>query len=218
MNIMDMSSSLNNDLIKLIIALLVGSIIGAEREYKSKAVGFRTVILITLGSCLFTILSAVMGGPKDPARIAANIITGVGFLGAGAIFKDGANVKGITTAATIWISAAIGMSIGMGQYEFAILSLIIVMIVLLGFTWFQNIIDKTNTNKTYRITVLGHNEDKRRELDKLFKECNIEAECSNYVKRNNEMILTFAIKGSHKEHENLIKLFYENSLIESFEC
>lgn len=213
-----MSSTLNNDLFKLFVALLVGAIIGAEREYKSKAVGFRTVILITLGSCLFTILSVVMGGEKDPARIAANIITGVGFLGAGAIFKDGANVKGITTAATIWISAAIGMSIGVGQYEFAFLSLVIVMIVLLSFTWVQNMIDKTNSEKTYKITLLGHNATKIKELEKIFLECKIDADCSNYSKLNNEMVLTYTIKGSRVEHDNLVKHFYETSLIEYFEC
>lgn len=215
---MDLTSSINNDLLKLLIALLAGSIIGIEREYKSKAVGFRTVILITLGSCLFTILSVVMGGPRDSARIAANIVTGIGFLGAGAIFKDGANVKGITTAATIWIAAAIGMSIGVGQYEFAFLSLAIVMVVLLGFTVFQNKIDDTNSVKTYKIIVLGNNEKKRKELDDIFKECSLDADCRSYAKRNNEMILIFVIKGSQKEHDKLIRSLYENSLIESFEC
>lgn len=213
-----MQSSIDNDLLKLIIALIAGSIIGAEREYKSKAVGFRTVILITLGSCLFTILSVIMGGDKDPTRIAANIITGVGFLGAGAIFKDGASVKGITTAATIWISAAIGMSIGMGRYEFAFLSLLLVMIVLLGFTWFQNIIDKTNSDKTYKITLIGHSESNKKELENIFKECKISATCTNYSKLSNEMILTYSIQGSQHEHEKLIKCFYETSLIASFDC
>jgi putative Mg2+ transporter-C (MgtC) family protein len=118
-----MSEMLVDGAIKLTIAVIVGSIIGAEREYKSKSVGFRTVILITLGSCLFTILSYEMGGEKDPTRIAANIITGIGFLGAGAIFKEGASVKGITTASTIWVSAAIGMAVGIGHYDFAFIAL-----------------------------------------------------------------------------------------------
>jgi putative Mg2+ transporter-C (MgtC) family protein len=212
-----MSSSLNNDLLKLLIALLVGAIIGAEREYKSKAVGFRTVILITLGSCLFTILSIIMGGEKDPARIAANIITGVGFLGAGAIFRDGSSVKGITTAATIWISAAIGMSIGLGQYEFAFLSLAIVMIVLLSFTWVQNIIDTTNSEKTYKITLLGHNATKITELEKIISDCKLRAHCMSHAKLSSEMILIYSIQGSKDKHNNLVSLLYENSLIESFE-
>ena len=81
------------DLTKLLVALLIGAIIGAEREYRTKSAGFRTVILITVGSTLFTIVSNLM---SNDARVASNIVTGIGFLGAGAIFKEGANVKGLT--------------------------------------------------------------------------------------------------------------------------
>src|SRR4051812_44817227 len=98
--------NITEDAIKLLASLLAGVIIGTEREYKTKAAGFRTVILITVGSTLFTMISGFMGGEKDPARIASNIITGIGFIGAGAIFKEGVFVKGLTTAAVIWISAA----------------------------------------------------------------------------------------------------------------
>src|SRR5207253_3460082 len=129
--------NITEDILKLLLALAMGAVIGTEREYKTKAAGFRTVILIMVGSTLFTIISSVMGGPGDPARVASNIVTGIGFIGAGAIFKEGNFVKGLTTAAVIWISAAIGMSIGVGQYQFAFIALCIVMAVLLGFTWFQ---------------------------------------------------------------------------------
>ena len=105
-----------DELIKLLVALFAGAIIGAEREYKSKAAGFRTVILITVGSTLFTMISNYI---SNDGRVASNIVTGIGFLGAGAIFREGMNVKGLTTATTIWISAAIGMAIGIGRYEFA---------------------------------------------------------------------------------------------------
>jgi len=213
-----MEYNLNDGLLKLVIALLIGAIIGAEREYRSKAVGFRTVILITVGSCLFTIISAIMGAPGDTTRIAANIITGIGFLGAGAIFKEGSSVKGVTTAATIWISAAIGMAIGIGLYEFAFVVVAIVMIVLLGFTWFQNIIDKTNAHKTYKITLSGHTEEKFKELEQIFANYQLKAKCSHYAKISNEMILTYRIQGSEKEHDRLVKHFYQTSLIDAFEC
>ena len=130
------------EIIKLALALLFGAIIGAEREYKSKAAGFRTVILITVGSALFTIVSNVLGAE---GRVASNIVTGIGFLGAGAIFREGVNVKGLTTATTIWISAAIGMAIGIGKYDFAFAALIIVMLVLLSFTWIQKKIERTES-------------------------------------------------------------------------
>src|SRR5271154_5080290 len=100
------------DLLKLFISLIIGSVIGAEREYRSKSAGFRTIILITLGSTLFTIFSIQIGSPNSPDRIASNIVQGIGFLGAGIIFREGSRVNGITTAATIWIAAALGMGVG----------------------------------------------------------------------------------------------------------
>lgn len=208
---------LDSDIIKLIIAVFLGSVIGAEREYKSKAVGFRTVILITLGSCLFTIISGIMGGDKDPARIAANIVTGIGFLGAGAIFRDDSGVKGITTAATIWVASAMGMSIGIGQYMFACITCGMALLVLLGFAWFQNMIDRTNTNKVYKITLAGHDIRNKGELEKIISECKMQGKCVSHSKVGGEMIVHYKIQGSLAEHDELVKQFYENGLINGFE-
>jgi putative Mg2+ transporter-C (MgtC) family protein len=210
--------SIQEDLLKLLVALIIGAVIGAEREYKTKSAGFRTVTLIMVGATLFTIISTILGKNNDPGRIASNILTGIGFIGAGAIFKEGNVVRGLTTAAVIWISAAIGMSIGIGQYEFAFLSLVIVMFVLLGFTWFQNIIDKTNVIRVYKITLLGHSSEKMGELNQLFIKYKLKAKCTNQGKRNAEMILTYSIKGPERNHDELTKEFYINSLIDSFEC
>ena len=92
--------SLQNELGQILVSLLIGLLIGGEREYHNKSAGLRTFILISFGACLCTILSIKIGG-SSPDRIAANIITGIGFLGAGAIFKDENKVSGITTASTI---------------------------------------------------------------------------------------------------------------------
>lgn len=209
--------NITDEAIKLLASLLVGVVIGTEREYKTKAAGFRTVTLICVGSTLFTIISLVMGGDRDPARVASNIITGIGFIGAGAIFKEGTFVKGLTTAAVIWISAAIGMVIGIGRFDIALLALIIVMAVLLGFTWFQNFIDKSNINRLYKITIIGNNPAKIDELNNVFSKCKLSARCTNQGKRSNELILTYSVKGPEKYHDELIKEFHSNSLIDSFE-
>jgi putative Mg2+ transporter-C (MgtC) family protein len=202
--------------LKLIVSLLAGAIIGAEREYKSKNAGFRTIILITVGSTLFTIISFSMAGNFDPTRIASNIITGVGFLGAGAIFREGLNVKGLTTAATIWISAAIGMAIGAGQYEFAFVVLVIVMLILLGFSPLQKLIDNYNTEHIYRITVYGStfNID---ELHKIFSDCKLKSKCINQNKRHDIVILTFSISGGAINHEVLLDKLHTNTHIIEFE-
>jgi len=111
-----------SDLLKAVTSLIVGMVLGAERELKDKAAGFRTITLICLGSTLFTLLSYKMGvgASEDATRIASYVVSGIGFLGAGVIFKDGFSINGLTTASIIWIGAAIGMSIGFGQFAIAL--------------------------------------------------------------------------------------------------
>jgi putative Mg2+ transporter-C (MgtC) family protein len=117
-------------LLRLTVAAVLGGAIGFERELRERQAGLRTHLLVSVGSALFTLVSAygfreflVNGGGlvrTDPTRIAAQVVTGVGFLGAGAIIRQGLSVKGLTTAATLWLSAAIGMASGAGYYSAAL--------------------------------------------------------------------------------------------------
>ena len=123
-----------DDLISIILATVLGAVIGLERELSGKAAGLRTNLLICLGAAVFTIISRemAMGAEDSATRIAAQIVTGVGFLGAGAIIQDRAGVHGLTTAATIWLVASIGMACGARFYYLAIISALIAVIVLVG--------------------------------------------------------------------------------------
>ena len=112
---------------RLAMAAALGGVIGLERELRGYPAGIRTMALITIGAALFTDVSQILGGDD---RIAAGIVTGIGFLGAGVIFREGYTVRGITTAATIWASAAIGMAIGRELYLVAGLGTLLVFIVL----------------------------------------------------------------------------------------
>ncbi len=117
----------------ILLAVVLGAVIGLEREISGKAAGLRTNILICLGAAIFTIISKQMaetGG--SVTRVAAQVVTGVGFLGAGAIIQDRGGVHGLTTAATIWLVASIGMACGAGFYYLAIISTAIAILVLLG--------------------------------------------------------------------------------------
>lgn len=106
--------------IKIFLSLVLGGALGMERQYHDKPAGFATNCLICLGAMLFTILSQVMGlAGGDPGRIAAQIVTGVGFIGAGSILRDGNKISGLTTAASVWLVAAIGMAVGYGEYIWA---------------------------------------------------------------------------------------------------
>jgi putative Mg2+ transporter-C (MgtC) family protein len=123
---------------RLLAAALLGAVVGVEREWRGHDAGLRTNILVAVGSCLFTLLS-IFGFPdvgptpnvgRDPARIAAQIVSGIGFLGAGAVFRDGDRVRGMTTAATIWLVAAIGMAAGAGSYFLAVITTVVALVVL----------------------------------------------------------------------------------------
>jgi putative Mg2+ transporter-C (MgtC) family protein len=132
-----------DDLLRLAVAAGLGGLIGFERELRDREAGFRTHILVCLGSALFTIVSAygfrefLTSGDAvvraDPTRIAAQIVTGIGFLGAGAIIRQGLSVRGLTTAATLWVAAAIGLASGAGYYSGAVIATVVTLLALWPF-------------------------------------------------------------------------------------
>jgi putative Mg2+ transporter-C (MgtC) family protein len=121
-------------ILRLVLASVVGAVIGIEREIHGHPAGMRTHLLVSLGSGVFTLLSfhgfAGLGMDLDPTRIAAQIVSGIGFLGAGAILKDGFTIRGLTTAASLWSTAALGMAAGVGEYAITVASAVIVLISL----------------------------------------------------------------------------------------
>jgi len=116
---------------RLLLAALIGGLLGAEREVHRKSAGFRTNILIALGCAVFTLVSLTLSPNGDPARIAAQIVTGIGFLGAGTIIRGRGGVQGLTTAATVWVNASLGTAAGAGLYRLAIIGGSITLGVLL---------------------------------------------------------------------------------------
>jgi putative Mg2+ transporter-C (MgtC) family protein len=123
------------DFLGIVFAVILGAAIGAEREISGKAAGLRTNVLICLGAAVFTIISKDMGAGSAEGsltRIAAQIVSGVGFLGAGAIIQDRGGVHGLTTAASIWLVASIGMACGAHFYRLAIITTLIAVVVLIG--------------------------------------------------------------------------------------
>lgn len=150
---------------RIMLAIVLAFIPGMERELTGKFAGLRTHILVCVGACVFTILSLYgfqfsIHAPgvmvqDDPARIAAQVITGIGFIGAGTVMRHGANVSGITTAATLWVCAAIGMSCGCGQYVTAIVASCATMVVLISIRALEkNVLEKRKVSYTvYEITL-----------------------------------------------------------------
>ena len=132
-------------IIRLLVATALGAIIGLDREYRTKAAGFRTHVLVALGSALFMIVSVhgfdnlpkdQMTLSMDPSRIAAQVVSGIGFIGAGTIIFQKNVVKGLTTAAGLWVTAAIGLACGVGMYVSAIVSTLLVLVCFEAFNFF----------------------------------------------------------------------------------
>lgn len=143
-----------DDILKIVLSAVVGCLVGLEREIRRKPAGFRTLALICLGATVFTICSYKLGIDTNRDRIAANIITGVGFLGAGVIFRNNGSVSGITTAATIWIAAALGMLIGIGEYWLSLITLGLSLIILYALQYIQNWIDSRFQHRYYTINFI----------------------------------------------------------------
>lgn len=125
---------------RVLVAALLGALLGFEREWHGKEAGLRTNTLIAIGAALFTTMSIGFGG--DPGRVAAQVVTGVGFLGAGAIMRTGGSVQGLTTAALIWTNAAIGLACGAGHIRVAALSTLIVLAAMVGMTPLDRILER----------------------------------------------------------------------------
>lgn len=141
-----------NILLRLFVALLLGMIIGTERVWAKKTAGMRTYALVSMGASLFVIISETLavkyfGGGFDPARIASQIIVGIGFLGAGSIMLQGSHLKGLTTASGLWITAGIGMATGFGFYSLAIITTILVLFVFIVL-WFVE--EKIKNSKFFK--------------------------------------------------------------------
>ena len=205
------------NLIKIGVAVLVGGIVGAEREYQDKAAGFRTIILITLGSALFTIFSLSMDAGFTQTRIAANIVTGIGFLGAGAIVRDGGRIAGLTTAATIWLSAALGMGVGAGQIYFVLASTVVTLLVLLVFPRIEGRIDKIREARAYRIVLGGSDFKAMDTVQKAIEDCSLRVFEHHQTKTEKSIISSWKTIGAPKNHERFVMMMLKDKSVKELD-
>ena len=201
-------------IIQILASLLAGAILGLEREYHSKPAGFRTIILISVSSCLFSILSTTM---PSGDRIASNIVTGIGFIGAGVVFKEGANVRGITSAAIIWMAAAIGMCIGFGHYVLGAFVVVLVLLVMIALFKFERIFDNLYQVKVYDIHFISADYSIEA-LEKEMKGLSIRFERKKIGKQNDVVNVEYNIVVSPPKIREMIDNFLiNNSHIKGFE-
>ncbi|MBN1371534.1 MAG: MgtC/SapB family protein [Anaerolineaceae bacterium] len=200
------------DLLKILLAVIVGAAIGLEREFRDKPAGFRTIIFITIGATLFTIFSHKLAPASDPNRIAANIVSGVGFLGAGVILREHGKVVGLTTAATIWLAAALGMGIGGGQYILSFSATAVISLVLWVFPYIERRIDAAREEHCYQV-VCNLDTEFLAQLDEIFEKSGLIILDHSKVRKDQTITCTWTTLGSHKAHNKLTALLLNDPKI-----
>ena len=141
-------------LLRVLLALIPAVLIGLDRQFGQQPAGLRTHMLVGLGACLFTLAGVGIPG-GDPTRIAAQVATGIGFLGAGAILRDQFRVAGLTTAASLWVTAAIGVAAGLGAYEATVITAVIALLVLLPLKWVEREVFPPRRGRSFVVEVDG---------------------------------------------------------------
>jgi len=198
-------------LLRLVVAAALGGAIGLERELGGKPAGLRTNILICIGSVLYTHLSIAMlsaiagagGTGTDPTRVAGQIVTGVGFIGAGTILHARGAVVGLTSAATIWVVAAIGVALGSGYYLEGIATTVVVLGVLAGLGRVEKLVERQSTRSTISIharpgpTVLE-------DLESLVRRAGLEVNAVSSRQENVDLVIDFDLRGSKRLHDQVM--------------
>jgi len=186
----------NEDLVSIGVSIIAGSLVGLEREYKNKSAGFRTIVLICLGATTFTMISRYGVGSDD--RIAANIITGIGFIGAGVIFKDKFSVMGLTTAAVIWMVAGIGMAAGIGYYSLALALSVVTVIILSVFSKVESAMERVFLMRTIFVVFQDMDITHLDSLKNVMDKNGISHRRKTVSKRNRKLSVVFEISADRK--------------------
>lgn len=201
--------------VRLLAAMLLGAVIGTEREYTHRPAGMRTHMLVALGACAVMITGQMifcqyypLGATPDPARLAAQVIAGVGFLGAGTILRDGASIKGLTTAASVWTVACLGVAVGAGLYIIAVVGVVLMMVTLVLFERVQaKLLKHRDVSSTFSVTA--------RSVTRVMARINELAGASEAVltfmgmeTREDGMELKFRIKFSGRHNQGRVHDFF----------
>ena len=203
------------EMFKLFLSIVVGGVIGFEREVRF-GFGLRTLMLVSLGSTLFTMYSeAVSPDLGDPRRISAAVVSGIGFLGAGVILKEGGRVSGLTTAAAIWVTAAIGMGIGSGFYTLALTGAALVFIALWGVPRVTSRL-QARYAVTYRATCHRDSADFG-ELTQRFRDARLIVNRSSLAKSGDRVVFSWQVYGDPDRHEAVESLFVADPAVLDFE-
>jgi putative Mg2+ transporter-C (MgtC) family protein len=203
-----MAEPFSDYIIRLLTALLLGGIVGLERELKGKAAGMRTNMLMCIGSCMIMIISIELarsyGGVADPGRIAAQAVTGIGFLGAGAIIRSKFHVAGLTTAATIWVLSALGLAIGAGYILLSIVVALLITLILTFISYAESAITKRRSLHIIQLA-LAERKGIVGSVLELFTEMKIISEALEVNHSGEQWTATFEYTAPLEKHHELVE-------------
>ncbi len=199
-----LATFLSSSIARLALAGFLGAVIGLERELSHKAAGLRTNMFICFGAALFTTLSQRMPGPGgDPTRIASNIVQGVGFLGAGAILRERGSVTGLTTAATIFVVASIGMAAGAGEYLLAVFSTLVILLALQVLGYLETKLNIKPISMTYEVKGT-HPDELLDAVNDVLDESEHPMQSVKVASAGDHARVLFMLSGTRKEHETIL--------------
>jgi putative Mg2+ transporter-C (MgtC) family protein len=204
---------LAESVIRLLAAATAGALLGLEREIHEKPAGLRTNILIGVGACLFAMVSIRIAGDEfDPARVAAQVVTGVGFIGAGVILRRRGSVTGLTTAAVIWAVASVGLAFGCGYYAYGAQATFVVLLVLIVLGRLEAQIRKSHAEGRLRV-VIEPGRENIEEVQRLAAQHGIPEDERMLGKRGGQTLFTARLSGPRKRLESLMQAFVDSDAV-----
>jgi len=205
---------------RLLLAAVLGGLIGLERQLKQRPAGLRTNMFICFGSAMFTILSAELAGNLggDHTRIAAQIIPGIGFIGAGSILHAKGGVAGLTTAATLFVVASIGMAAGGGLYLEAIFATTLILLALLVLGWVETQFNLKPVAMNYCVVSEKNSDQLVDAVNELMEEQGKDIRSMHLSKSNGKSRIMFAVEGTHHEHQRMMDALRRSTDLHNFEA
>ena len=214
------TSELKHDVARLLLAAVLGGFIGLERELKRRPAGLRTNMFICFGAAMFTILSMELAGKLgsgEGTRIASQIIPGIGFIGAGSILRARGNVTGLTTAATIFVVASIGMACGGGFYVLAIFASLLIFIALRALGWMETQFSLKQSVMNYIVLSEKSESEMVAELHSVLDRWSKEPRGLHLTRREGKQCLAFSVDATRREQKELMEALHRSEALRNFE-
>jgi putative Mg2+ transporter-C (MgtC) family protein len=213
-----LADQLSRTLARLVLAAFLGGLVGLERELKHRPAGLRTNMFICFGAAMFTVISVELGGANDATRIASQIIPGIGFIGAGSILRDRGGVTGLTTAATVFVVAAIGMAVGGGLYLPAVFATVLILLALLLLGWFERKFSLKPLMMDYIIVTRKPTEVVVSEINKALEEQNRQLSGMRISRVDEKERITFSVAATRNEHKELMECLRQSEDLRNFKA